>query len=121
MIKLKFVKKIGNQESYDIIQSTLDNEYIVGCLLISVDKLSSNIDDFFIFRDDRNNGYGKEALRNLLYLFRETGIIKINLQVGKDNNIAIKLYEKFGFEIKIINPLVGFTKKQFHYMELILN
>jgi ribosomal-protein-alanine N-acetyltransferase len=50
-------------------------------------------------RSEWGKGYAKEATQRILeYCFKELGIRKITLGVVAENVVALKLYEKLGFE-----------------------
>lgn len=51
-----------------------------------------------VLRSHWNQGIGSRLLRELLAFAREKDFSKIDLQVRSDNQPAIHLYEKFGFQ-----------------------
>lgn len=74
---------------------------VVGYLWHSVkasDK-STFIYDFFIFSNQRNNGYGKLAIKALESQLQTIGIEQIKLRVAYHNKRALKLYQEVGFAI----------------------
>lgn len=61
-------------------------------------------------------GYAAEAMRLLYdYAFTKLNLIKISLEVIESNTNAIKLYEKFGFELE------GRLKKQYFWNDTYLD
>jgi ribosomal protein S18 acetylase RimI-like enzyme len=52
----------------------------------------------FISQDDRNRGVGSQLTQTVLDHAKTLGLKKIWLTVGAYNFIAIRLYQKFGFE-----------------------
>ena len=54
--------------------------------------------DILIFPEHRRKGYGSEAMRALEPFSLEQGLTKISLHVFGDNQSAIDLYEKVGYE-----------------------
>lgn len=46
----------------------------------------------------RNQGIGQSLLEKLIKMAKATNLEKINLEVNEVNELAIKLYEKNGFE-----------------------
>lgn len=50
-----------------------------------------------VLNDYRGRGIGKDLLRTCLDKARTNGVKRIDLEVRADNEIAISLYEKFGF------------------------
>jgi ribosomal protein S18 acetylase RimI-like enzyme len=47
----------------------------------------------------RGRGYSKILLDNVLFRAKDKGYNYIDLQVNKDNNIAIQLYNSYGFKV----------------------
>jgi len=48
--------------------------------------------------EDRNKGYGGEAMRLILrFAFNELNLYRISAVVGEDNPQAVKFFQKFGF------------------------
>ena len=46
----------------------------------------------------RSKGHGGKLLELFLHKMKSRGVTEITLEVRRDNNVAINLYEKFGFE-----------------------
>lgn len=70
------------------------------------------LDRFMIDYNFQGNGYAKQFLRLLItYLQQEYQCKKIYLSLHPDNNLAMKLYESFGFhltgDIDVEGPVVG--------------
>lgn len=85
-------------------ESTLESE-VVGYLWhsIKVSEKSTFIYDFFIFSNQRNNGYGKLAIKALESQLQSIGIEQIKLRVAYQNQRALKLYQEVGFVISGYN------------------
>lgn len=56
--------------------------------------------------DHRRNGYAERLMRVALEDIREQDAKKVILSVESDNEGALKLYEKLGFEKSIFSPLL---------------
>jgi len=54
----------------------------------------------YLHQDFHNVKLGTAMMEKLLQLAKKEGMHKIELQVVADNEVAIHLYEKFGFEIE---------------------
>ncbi|GIC78986.1 GNAT family N-acetyltransferase [Moritella sp. F3] len=82
----------------------LDSE-LVGYLWhsINTNDKSTFIYDFFIFSNNRNNGYGKLAIIALESQLKSAGIEQIKLRVAYQNQRALKLYQEVGFAISGYN------------------
>lgn len=78
-------------DGYKIIK--LDNK-IIGCLLVLEHLDGVILNEIFIEEEYRNKGIGTKILRNIL-----SNNSIVYLWVYKNNIKAIKLYEKFGFNI----------------------
>ena len=78
---------------------------VIGYLWHSIkasDK-STFIYDFFIFSNNRNKGYGKQAITALESQLQSAGIEQIKLRVAYRNQRALKLYQEVGFAISGYN------------------
>ncbi len=58
-------------------------------------------------KDKRNMGFGKFILNELINIAKEENCTSITLEVNENNQLAIHLYEHFGFE------QVGLRKKYY--------
>ncbi|MEP1095718.1 MAG: GNAT family N-acetyltransferase [Cyclobacteriaceae bacterium] len=56
------------------------------------------IDEFYIKEEHRGKGFGKEALKQLVFEVESLGIRAIHLEVEKRNTIGVDLYLKSGFQ-----------------------
>ena len=97
---------------------------LIGFIIIIKDKKdTANIINFLINPKFQNRGYGtfllKESIKKIIELKK---IEKIVLNVQVNNSIALKLYEKLGFEK---NPIIlenyYQTAESAFLMELIIN
>jgi len=70
---------------------------------IKISDKSTFIYDFFIFSNQRNNGYGKLAIKALESQLQAIGIEQIKLRVAYHNQRALKLYQDVGFVISGYN------------------
>ena len=68
------------------------------------------IDNFETPEKYRNQGYGQKLMKEVIDFAKTQDIDSVELQVNKDNGVAIKLYEKNKFE-----------KTDKYYYRLILN
>ncbi len=72
----------------------LENNMIVGFIYYSDIYDRIEINQIIVFDDYRNMGYGSMLIEYLISLDKP-----ISLEVKSNNNVAIHLYEKFGFKI----------------------
>lgn len=56
------------------------------------------INTFFVKEEYRNKKIGTKLLEYLINYAKEKGMINITLEVRCNNDVAIHLYEKFGFK-----------------------
>jgi ribosomal protein S18 acetylase RimI-like enzyme len=56
------------------------------------------IDEFYIRTNVRGRGLDGEVLRSLMPALAGYGVKALRLEVGKDNETAMRLYSKLGFE-----------------------
>jgi len=95
-IKEVMGKKITDNPFSKCLACFEDNE-IVGFLDFSVIYNKIEINDIFVNEQYRNLGIASKLLEHMINSVEE--IENITLEVRVDNEIAIKLYKKFGFEI----------------------
>ena len=57
------------------------------------------LDDIFVKKEFRGQGYGKKLVKYFMKISKEKGIEKMGLGVRVENENAIKLYKKLGFNI----------------------
>lgn len=94
-----------------------DNETMVGFILYDYDKELEgwSFSRFMIDIDHQNKGYGKVALEKFLEFFHEKYTNeKLYTSVEIDNEVAIKLYENFGFKQK---EYFEYTVREITYKE----
>ncbi|MCL2532427.1 MAG: GNAT family N-acetyltransferase [Oscillospiraceae bacterium] len=94
-------ENVKKQDNYQFAIVLRDGQrYIGGCGLNQFDATHrrATLGIFIGEADDRNCGYGAEALRLLVdYSFRWLGLQNIDLGVWANNTRAIRCYEKVGF------------------------
>lgn len=98
-------------EENKIVVCEKDNE-IIGVSLNNINKKTIEIVEIVIQKEFRRQGFGKELLEGILFLY-STKFPKIifELKVEKENIAAIKLYEKVGFKENQKNCELWLTKK----------
>lgn len=76
-----------------------NNERIGNCMLVVyIEQLTCVLYDFSIKEEFRGKGLSKGALFEILFKAKESGIEELYLEVNDNNIIALRLYEKSGFE-----------------------
>lgn len=97
--------KIG-LDSYYIVAK--QNQEIVGFagILKIIDEV--NIMNIVVRKDKRQEGIGSKLLNEIFEIAKQQKAQSITLEVNENNQPAIKLYQKFGFE------QVGLRKKYYH-------
>ncbi len=78
------------------IEYTIDNK-TVAYLEYSLIYDRIEIDNILVLEEYRNQGIGSKLLAYLVALAKKNKIINITLEVRVSNEIAQKLYKKFGF------------------------
>lgn len=89
------------------IVAKIDNE-IVGFAGVIILPDDSEITNIVTKKTMRKKGIGKNLLEKLIEISKEENKTEISLEVNEINEPAIRLYEKFGFEI------VGRRKKYYN-------
>lgn len=77
-----------------ILSYKLDDKY-VGFLIYQKLYETSDIIDIFVLDEYRNKGIGKALINKML---EDKEIKKVTLEVKKDNNLGIMLYNSLGFK-----------------------
>lgn len=109
LIKDCLLSDFDNFWNYNILESELesqdsnffvakiDNE-IVGFAGIKIIVDEADIMNIVVKKAFRNMGIGKLLLKKLIETANKLNLTSIILEVNKENSIAIKLYESFGFK-----------------------
>ena len=104
-----FKSELENGNSRYLISKI--NEKIVGFAGIIPVIDEADISNIVVHKDFRNKKIGSLLLESLLNLAVSLNLNTINLEVRESNIPAIKLYEKFGFEV------CGLRKKYYGNLE----
>ncbi|MDL2292918.1 ribosomal protein S18-alanine N-acetyltransferase [Acholeplasma sp. OttesenSCG-928-E16] len=101
-------KLLSSSLGYDFILQDLDNENalyykiteeeLIGYIGIRLLGDKAEVLNFFIKEQFQKKGYGTKLLKHVLEILIKRKIKSLILEVEKDNNKAIKLYEKLGFK-----------------------
>ena len=118
-IKDNLVEEFDEFWTPNILKSELENELsryivakiddeIVGFAGVIILPDDSEITNIVTKKTMRKKGIGKNLLEKLIEISKEENKTEISLEVNEINEPAIRLYEKFGFEI------VGRRKKYYN-------
>ena len=80
-------------------------------LLYYPEEQSAFIMDFYISPEYRNQKIGHEAMNNVIAMLEKKKMATLKLRVEPDNQAAIGLYKKTGFDITGINMTHRITPK----------
>lgn len=80
------------------IYTLYTNQQIVGILIIDTIYERMELIEIEVLDTKRGLGYGKLLLEFMIEKAKEQNVENITLEVKVTNNIAIHLYEKYGFE-----------------------
>ncbi len=58
--------------------------------------------DITVSKDSQGKGIGSFMLKDILDKYSEKGITSFFLEVRVSNNVAIKMYKRFGFKIFLL-------------------
>lgn len=97
-----------NHYSIETIKSDLKNKNITFFLYEKNNKVvgyisiyhfldEANLQKIAILENERRNGYARELIEYACNYLKEKDVSKIYLEVNEKNLIAIKVYEKLGF------------------------
>ncbi len=82
---------------YFIMENT-ENYDFVGMLSLWLDEDKSQINNFYIIPQYRNQKFGRQFIVYILDYLRSFSVREITLEVRASNKIAISLYESIGFK-----------------------
>ncbi|PFE60759.1 GNAT family N-acetyltransferase [Bacillus cereus] len=100
------VEPLLEKGSYYLIAT--ENDKIMGWILIGAskdqftDKMNGFIYELFVREEFRGNGISKRLMRTAIEHLRQDGYSEVRLSAFAGNK-AIKLYEKMGFNIRIVS------------------
>ena len=77
------------------------NDEIIGLGSINQERDEASIFGFGIVPEYRSKGYGKELLHLIIDRLWQTGKTEIMLDVNSENEHALELYKKSGFQIEV--------------------
>jgi ribosomal-protein-alanine N-acetyltransferase len=92
--------KITLKDIFFVIERKEIMGYLVACLCDL--GLRAEVLRIAVHPDHRRNGIAKELIETMLQLLSKENVESVELEVNSANRGAVKLYEKFGFEIKRI-------------------
>lgn len=83
-----------------IMNKTEISDVEVGFLWYALhDDGSAFIMDFMVYADHRGKGYASKALEALKSRFKAEALTRVGLRVAPDNHVAIRTYNKAGFNV----------------------
>lgn len=95
--------------SYNVLKQELENENttyiiakenndVIGFAGISICLDEATLNNIVVKKSHRNRGIGGELLESLIEICSDLNLKTFTLEVNTENEIAIHLYEKFGFK-----------------------
>ena len=109
LIKNNLEKDFDDFWNYNILENEIKNassiyiccKYnteIIGFAGFSIVLDTADLNNIVIKKNERGHGYSSLLLKELINLAKQKNCKFFNLEVASNNEIAINLYEKFGFE-----------------------
>lgn len=92
--------KITLKDIFFVVEQNEIMGYLVACICDLGKK--AEILRIAVHPDHRGKGIAKELIETMLQSFSKEHVKSVELEVNSANRGAVKLYEKFGFEIKKI-------------------
>ena len=89
--------ELENKDSKYFVAKNDNN--ILGFAGIWFSPVDCQITNIVVKKDSRNQGIGSLLLEKLIEIAKETEFDVLGLEVNEKNVPAVKLYEKYGFEI----------------------
>jgi ribosomal-protein-alanine N-acetyltransferase len=97
--------KITLKDIFFVIEEKEIMGYLVACLCDL--GLKAEVLRIAVHPDHRGKGIAKELIETMLQLLSKENVESVELEVNSANRGAVKLYEKFGFEIKRIATFIA--------------
>ena len=89
-----FLKLIGDEGLIGIFKEDI----LIGYLRLMTHKNYGHLGQIAVTKIERGKGYGNKLMEQALGFFRTKGMKRVGLYVETKNQIAISLYEKYGFK-----------------------
>ena len=93
--------------------------YLLAVFMFSLEHggLMAEVDELFVAHDMRSAGVGSRLVAQAERHLAEHGLVRLQLQLGVDNERARRFYERYGFRRRagyelLDKPLVGCTENQ---------
>lgn len=83
---------------YFVIESKKSKDFI-GAVSLWIDENKAQINNIYIIQKYQNKKLGKAFMDYVMKYFKSRNIDEVTLEVRKSNEIAIKMYESYGFEL----------------------
>ncbi len=103
-VREKWEKRLSDQQIHTLVAETGDIEEVIGyARLRKGEGKASHVGEISILAvrvDWQRKGIGTQLMRGILVLAKSLALKRLRLTVNADNRGAIRLYEKFGFEIE---------------------
>ena len=101
-------------ESYDHYYVFEENQVWISFAYFQIFYERAELLYLYVNENDRNLGYGTKFLKSLLDKMNHLGVEEITLEVNVQNEQAIHLYKKCGFEI--VRTIKNYYQNQDGYM-----
>lgn len=95
------ISRLGSSRWYKVLW---ERDRIIGYVGMAITGSSADIQTIAVISDKQRAGYGAQLLELALAKAQELGVTQIFLEVAVENEAAIKLYQRFGFEQISIRP-----------------
>lgn len=94
-IAKQIMNLIQNKKMYC---SIIKDNKIVACASVIIENGFAYLSQVVVQKEERGNGYGKLLCHSLLIQAKQNGAHTMYLQVLQNNDVAINLYKKLGFQ-----------------------
>ena len=100
---LDLLKKLSRQHRDSFLVAE-ENGTLLGYCVASLNRGAAHLISIGVLRESRRKGVGTSLLKHLVRFLLNHGVDELWLEVKSENNEAVGLYEKFGFErMNIVN------------------
>jgi ribosomal-protein-alanine N-acetyltransferase len=94
---LDLLKKLSLQHGGSFLVAE-ENGTLLGYCVASLNRGAAHLISIGVLRESRRKGVGTSLLKHLVRFLLNHGVDELWLEVKSENNEAVSLYERFGFE-----------------------
>lgn len=100
------------------VMENQETNQMIGMISLWVDEDKAQINNFYIMSQFQGQKLGKYLLESIIDILKSWRIAELTLEVRASNNVAIRLYESFGFRAVTVRKNYYSNGEDAHLMYL---